>query len=51
MRLSTGGKRRQTFSPQHPELTIADMLHDLSLDTDASEDIPVVEDVAEVSKG
>lgn len=49
----TGGKRKRTFSPskQHPDLTLADMLHDLSFGTDDQDDIPVAEDVAEVSKG
>jgi hypothetical protein len=50
--LNGTGKRKQTFSPQeHPDLTLADMLHDLSFSTNKSEDIPVAEDIAEVSKG
>jgi len=46
-----GGKRRQTFSPQeHPDLTLADMMHDLSFSTNRSDEIHVAEDIAEVSK-
>jgi len=43
--------QQQQHSVGGGDLSIADMLHDLSVDTDASSDIfPVAEDVAEVSK-